>query len=646
MCGVTVFYNFPELENEIKYLFSKINNRGPDKQTYKRFNEINFLFSRLSIQDLTDSGDQPILSNSKKFLMLFNGEIYNHHFLRKKINDERNFNNWNGNSDSETLVESFNFFGIEKTLGLIRGMYAIILYEFSSNKFYFINDIFGEKPLYYYFNKKSFLASSSIDSFTKINDEINHNSIKELVSNNYINHPNTIFKNVFKIKPATIITFRINEKGNISNISNKTYYDKTKKLRINNLSLDKTLDNFEKTLFDSVEKQLISDVPLGSFLSGGIDSTLISAIASKIYPNKLSTFTIGFEDTNFDESVYAKKIAEHLGTNHFEKYLNKENLLNTFDDVFEAYGEPFSDSSQIPTILLSKFCSENVKVALTGDGGDELFGGYNRYVFNIRLWGLINIFPMQLRKLLSKFMLYGSDNKMIFKFLTNILFFFNPRFKKIHYFDQKLLQLFRAINSKNLFDFTHKLKTHIYDHGKKNLFRNRSEFFEDYSFDKYYGENTEGLMMDDINNYLPGDLLVKVDRAAMHFGLETRAPFLDKKVFEFSKTLPMELKINNGNQKIILKKLLQKFVPKDLTERPKQGFLIPVNEILNNKDMINKIDLLFDKKKVNDQNILNYEFISDLWEKFKKGYHFDQYLIWDLIVLQKWLDKYFLSSRN
>ena len=640
MCGFTAFLNFPDLKFKINDLFKFIENRGPDKNTKLKIDNIQLLFSRLAIQDLTENGDQPIYSKSKNFIMLFNGEIYNHNEIRLFLNNKNPNILWSGTSDSETLVESFDTFGISKTLRMVRGMYSIFLYDLKEKKVFLINDIFGEKPLYYEINNDSFMVSSSLKSFVNKKNDINIGSLKELVTNNYICHPNTIYKNVYKLEPASIVSFKINEK--INDINKKIYYDIKSNFKSNkNNNLEDLTIELEKVLFNAVENQLISDVPVGSFLSGGIDSTLITAIASKVSNKKFNTFTIGFENQKFNEATYAKKIAEFLGTNHHEKYLNKDNFLEIVDDVFNAYDEPFSDSSQIPTILLTKFCSTKVKVVLTGDGGDELFGGYHRYEFNPKFWKFLKLFPYLTRRIGGN--LLSKNSNYLIGFIKKLLYLYNPKFKSVHYFDQKINQLLRCIDSKNLFEFSRKLSSHIDEIERDNfLFINNSEINKILKFPT--NETPSDLMLFDVNSYLPGDLLVKVDRASMNYGLETRTPFLYREVFEFSRSIDLKYKVNNGVSKIILKNLLNKLVPQNLTDRPKQGFLLPINEILKNNSFKNRVDKIFNKEKINNQGFFKSEFVIKKWEEFKKGNHFDQYLIWDLIILQNWIDSIYMKE--
>lgn len=633
MCGFTVFYNLKYLENKknIKNLFNFINNRGPDKKKLVIQNNITFLFTRLSIQDLSKNGDQPIYSSCKNFIMVFNGEIYNHKKIRDKINLISPNKKWKGSSDSETLIESFKIFGVLKTLNLISGMFSIFLFDIRKNEFYLINDIFGEKPLYYEVSNNSFLISSSLNSFLLEKKKIDIASSSNLLIKNYIPHPHTSITGVKKINPSSFIKFKIS-KNKVSKIFDKKYYSlKYPKKVFYNESFESISNSLEKHLTEAIEEQLISDVPLGSFLSGGIDSTLITAIANKIYKKKLSTFTIGFNNKKFNEAIYAKKISEHLNTNHNEKYLNSNHLDQLFDEIIEAYNEPFSDSSQLPTVLLCKFASSKVKVCLTGDGGDELFGGYNRYIFNPKIWNFFKFVPFQLRSLIS----LAASNKISIILIKKFLGLYDQRFINMPYIDQKIHSILKSMKSKSLGELTLNLSSHLKFEDLKEYFMNDIK----YKMQFEPAETTLDLMNNDLKNYLPGDLLVKVDRASMNYGLETRMPFLNKELYEFTCKIPLKYKIDKKFSKIILKDILFKYVPKELIERPKQGFLIPINEIMKSKNTIHKIDNIFDIDKIESQKIFKAYKISKLWNNFKSGYTYDQYLIWDIIIFQSWIDK-------
>ena len=633
MCGFTVFYNLNKLNNKknINQLFGFIESRGPDKKKIIKHNNIIFLFSRLSIQDLSKNGDQPIISSSKKFIMVFNGEIYNHIGLRKKLNFLFPKKKWKGTSDSETLIESFQMFGVSKTLSLIRGMYSIFLFDIKNNEFFIINDIFGEKPLYYEINNNNFLVSSSLNSFLYEQRKIDLKNSSNLLIKNYIPHPHTAIKGVKKINPNSYIKYKISNNKIIKIFDKNYYFPKNIKKESNNESFESLSKSLEGYLLEAVEEQLISDVPVGTFLSGGIDSTLITALANKVSNKKISTFTIGFNNKKFNEAVYAKKISDHLNTNHHQKYFSSKHLFELFDEVISAYNEPFSDSSQLPTMLLCKFASSKVKVCLTGDGGDELFGGYNRYIFNPKLWNILRFIPFKARSLLLPI----SSNQFFIALIKMILGIYDKRFHKMHYIEQKINSIFNSMNSKSLSELTFKLSSHTNVHDLGKYFHSKFNYKEVFP----RAINTKDLMNNDLKNYLPGDLLVKVDRASMNFGLETRMPFLNKKVYEFSQKIPMKFKIDDKISKIILKDILYRYVPKKLIERPKQGFLIPINEIMKSKDIIHKIDKILDKDKIANQKIFNDQQITKLWDSFKSGYTYDQYLIWDIVLFQSWIDK-------
>ena len=632
MCGLTIFYNAPNYPEYIHDLKEFIKNRGPDHLSYNKIEDLHCIFSRLAIQDISENGHQPFISKSKKFFILFNGEIYNHLEIRNQISKEFSKDDWKSTSDTETLIESFDLYGVEKTLKIIEGMFSIFLYEFEKKKVTLVNDVFGQKPLYYQIEKNYFVISSSLNSFKFLKNKINHESISSLLKNNYIEHEKTIYMSVKKLKPASYIQFHIN--GSFNDTKEKIFYDKAKKFHNLNLSYDEIKKSLKQKLFDSVEQQLISDVPIGTFLSGGIDSSLITSIASKIHTKKIDTFTIGFENIKFDEAIHAKRIADYLGTNHHENYLNQNNINEILDNVFDAYDEPFSDSSQIPSLLLCRFSSKKIKVCLSGDGGDELFGGYNRYVFNVKLWNFINKFPFIFRSGIRK--LFLSNLNFFLKptiFLAQIL---NKRFKNVHYFDQKLIKLFDSINAKDLFNFSNKFLSHANDELLDKLLISKIEYEEN---NHSYEQNTEGLMNKDIHEYLSGDLLVKMDRASMFYGLEVRSPFLNKDIFEFANQIPLKYKINGQNSKIIIKDILSDFLPKNLFERPKQGFLIPLHQILTDTLFNKKFNKLFEKEKIIKQNIFDSKTIFSLVSSFQNGNYFNQYLLWDIICLQKWLDK-------
>ena len=400
MCGLAGFIdvkgslNKKESLHILKNMSESIFHRGPDSSGVyfdKEYN-LGLTHRRLSILDLSSNGDQPMHSFSSRYVIIFNGEIYNHLVLRNELKRSNNAFNWKSNSDTETLLFAIEIWGLDKTLDKIDGMFSFALWDKKENFLYLTRDRVGEKPLYYGWNKNFFLFASelkALESFDGFSREINHNAIYSILSYNHIRAPESIYKNINKLLPGTYL--KINCKKNQivthKSITHKTYwsiYDIAKnniKSQLKDTEED-LIEKLEKLIERSVKKQMISDVPIGAFLSGGIDSSLVTAMMKKHSKIPINTYTIGFDNKQFNEAIYAKEIALFLGTNHSELYLDEKDALNVVPKLPFIYDEPFADSSQIPTYLVSEMTSKNVKVALSGDGGDELFGGYNRYFWS------------------------------------------------------------------------------------------------------------------------------------------------------------------------------------------------------------------------------------------------------------------------
>lgn len=639
MCGFTGFFNLSSLNNsKIRSdLFSCIDRRGPDNRHFEIIdNHFTLLFARLSIIDLSISGNQPMFSHSKNSAIVFNGEIYNKDEIVGLINSKEK-KTWIGYSDTEVLLEALELFGT-KILGKIKGMYSFAFYNNLEKKLYLINDRFGEKPLYYSINKNNLFFSSDIKSFNFKKRKINNLSLKHFFKDNCIPGPLTIWNDVSKIMPSEIIEIQLNFSTlKITNVIKSKYFNSRNHREINKSkdSLETAVDKLDKILTNAVEGQLISDVPIGCFLSGGIDSSLISAIASKVNNKKLTTISIGFEDANFSESEYAKNIANYIKSEHYEKILSRQETKSIIKDIPFIYGEPFSDSSQIPTILLSKFAKQYVSVALTGDGGDELFGGYERYLRVPNIWNVYDKIPLKIRLIILKLMKLSSPFSIR---LIGVLLRLLPKFSKTLYLNSKIQNLINSLDSSGPIELAKRLSEHFPLNSEKDI------LFETKIYDKkdFYDENilkanSRDLMLEDVDRYLPNDLLVKTDRAAMNVGLETRLPFLDTDVYNFSRELPSEFKISGSESKLILKKLLEKYIPKKLFERPKQGFVVPLHTVLN--DEIKWVTDLLDSKKISKQGVLNTEIVEEQLNKFKYGNQNNQYLLWDIIIFQQWYDK-------
>ena len=629
MCGFTLFYNFKELENKsaLNRLHSIIYNRGPDKKNSLILNnDLFMLFQRLSIKDLSDKATQPLVSKSGKLTILFNGEIYNTKYLLKKFNLNSQITT---NCDTEVLLETIDSFGLD-SLNEIEGMFSFILFNNENNTITLVNDRFGEKPLYYFFDQNRLLASSDIKSFYSIKKKINQSSIANFLEKNCISYPSTIWENIFRIEPSEIITFKINfQKKICKKIENYKYYQIQQSPNvICKDEEDIIVDRLDNLLSEKIENYLDTDVKCGTFLSGGIDSTLITAIANKIKPG-ISSYNIGFQDNKISETPHAIKIAEYLNLDFKYKILSIDDLNNEFENIFEAYGEPFSDSSQLATMLLAKFASKDAKVVLTGDGGDELFGGYNRYEFILNYWKLINKLPLSIRKII-KFTFLHYPN--LIQSLNTIINLFTNKYKEIPFFESKLNNLFMSLDSKSPIEFSNKLSSHFIPEFKymlKDVYLSKKEPMDS-------SQLLKSLQDHDINNYLPNDLLVKVDRATMFYGLEARSPFVNHKIYEFSNTVPDYLKVNKKGSKLILKKLLSRYLPEYLFDRPKQGFLVPLFKIAHLN--IDELNFLLDKNSALLNKIFNMQVIQKVVKDFKDGKSNSPYLIWDIIIFVKWLN--------
>jgi asparagine synthase (glutamine-hydrolysing) len=645
-CGFLINKNFTDLNNsKILSMTNETRHRGPDNTGTYSDEFISLGHNRLSILDLSASANQPIESFSKRFVLVFNGEIYNHNELRHLIKNEHSFSKWSSNSDTQTLVNLFEFYDIEKTLNLLNGMFAFALWDKREKNLHLARDRFGQKPLYYGWSDDNFLFGSELKNlkkFSKIRPEINLQAIQLFSKLHYIPSPITIYKNIFKLEPGTYIKINYSNKVKYSikkdinikeSLFQKTKWFKKKEINqdIFNLPLEKKLLILEEKLINAVSSQLLSDVPLGTFLSGGIDSSLILALMNKVSNDKIKTFSIGFDSKTHDESFKAKKLAKILNTDHYEYILKREDVLFLGDKINKIFDEPFSDSSQIPTIILSRETAKKVKVALTGDCGDELFGGYIRHITFERIKKFLNFVPLKFRRTIS-LMIRKLDYSSLLKMEKFINYFLTSE-KKILQLDKKINKLATLLETKNdlseiyfnmLSTWPNNLTTY------KDL--NISEIINQRNIDE---DMTNSLMDLDINNYMHDDILTKVDRSAMNFSLETRIPYLDNEVFEFSRNFKIEEKINHGVGKIPLRKILSKYLDSEFYQQPKMGFGIPLNLWLRTDLKDWAYDILKSKNYILE-DMVDVKNVMLTWEKHLKGENHGEY-IWNTLILINWL---------
>lgn len=628
MCGIAGLINDENIDkNYLNKIISNLYNRGPDNQDFWLDNKRKFCFihTRLSILDLSENGNQPMRSQSENILITFNGEIYNHFEIRDKINKVKKNFHWKGSSDTETVLEAIDLWGLEQTLKILDGMFAFCIYDYKKNNFFLARDKFGEKPIYYGMNNGIFSFASDLNflkNHSSFDKELNYDAINFFLRLSYIPSPHSIFKNFKKLLPGSFLK--------ISNKDMKTelfvYWSVE-----NNLNQKPERNNFTEknyiSICDSILKKNIinrtlSDVPIGAFLSSGVDSSLIVSLI-KNYTNKdLSTFTLGYNDYYDDETKHAELISRRLGTNHNELKVNYENIFDVMEQIPKVYSEPFADSSQIPTILISQFAKKKVSVVLTGDGGDEIFGGYNRHVW------------------ITKLNKISKMNKKLILTLLNI-------YKKVNFIgvtnEELLLKLNKLICILETNDINKMyLSTIFYDH-ENELFKS-----DKHKYDNFFNINDPAyenlsdekkMMLLDTKYYLSDDILCKVDRASMNFSLESRAPFLSQELYDFGNYLPNKYKVSKTTNKYLLRKVLENYLPKNLISSKKKGFSIPLGHWMRNRLKDWSYNCIFENNSFSKLNF-NKSVLEKIWFEHQTGKLDRSKILWNIIVLNNWIKEW------
>ncbi len=609
MCGIAGFVSKKYSEKDLMNMTNAIKHRGPDAigHYFEAKKGIGLGHRRLSIIDLSSSANQPMISHCNRYIMVYNGEVYNFKKIAKKLGSI----NWKTSSDSEVILEAFVKWGVD-FVNELNGMFSIVIYDKQEEKIFLFRDRMGIKPLYFYYDDNHFIFASELKAINRleINKNINYDVIYAYLHLGYIPSDKTIYKKVFKLNPGSFLTYH-------KNIISKKYYWKPENKIINPPYKDfnSSKKELQSLLQESIKKRLISDVPIGTFLSGGTDSSIVTAIAQEVNNSPINTFSIGFKEAKYNESEHAKKVANHIGTNHHEFILTEADAINELENIMEHFDEPFSDSSALPTMLVSKMARKHVTVCLSGDGGDELFMGYGAYKWANRINHPI---LGTLRTPISKLLGLSSNNQ---KKRAALVFNSPKRNWKSHIFSQEQylfseIELNKLILQKNKNTITNKLNS-PYQHNRKLNADEEQAFF-------------------DLNNYLIDDLLVKVDRSSMYSSLEARVPLLDHNIVEFTLNLHKDLKINNGIQKHILKELIYDYVPQKIMDRPKWGFSIPLEKWLKT-DLNYLIEKYLNKEVITEQGIFNYNEIEQLKLNFSQGANYLYNRIWTLIILNKFM---------
>ena len=647
MCGISGFITRKPSSvldlDCLKTMVSKLSHRGPNnKGHWQNNNNTQFIgHTRLSIIDLSENGNQPMLSSSERYVISYNGEIYNHLDIRKELDNIKKIS-WRSTSDTETILESIENFGITRTIEKIHGMFSICIIDRKKNLLHLARDKFGEKPLYYGFSKDNFLFASelkAIVSFPSFEKMIDKKSLNYFFNFSYIPEPNSIYKNISKLSPGTILTFDLN----IHKIINNEKFNTFCKNEDFQITEENAVEQFDSTINLAVKNSMISDVEVGSFLSGGVDSSLITSIMQNQSSKNIKTFSIVFEDLKYDEKYYSRNISKHLGTDHNELLINSKDMIDISKKIPEIYDEPFADSSQIPTVLISQFAAKKVKVILSDDGADEFYGGYNRYIAFSKMNKILKYCPYNIRYALGKIISLIPLNLLTYmEIILGKLFLQN---RSVTQLDDKIKKLGSILmNSKSIADMyfsiislsesipdllNHKDAHNEVDEIKEKI---NSYFYENKDF-------VENVMVADQNMYLTGDILHKVDRASMHYSLETRIPFLNPNIINFSNKLNMNMKIKGNTGKFLLREVLKKYIPDKYINRPKMGFSIPLNEWLKGPLKEWSMDKL-NLEKIKQENYLNDKQVKYYLENhFSDKKDFSREL-WNIIVFQSWLSKY------
>ena len=634
MCGIAGLIGWSGTDNQIKDIKDKIQSslrhRGPDSKGHwsSNINKVHFFHTRLSILDLSSSGNQPMQSSCGRFIICFNGEIYNHLKLRQNLKKNYKNINWKSNSDTETLLELISEIGLDNALKKIRGMFAFSIFDKKTKKLNLVRDRFGEKPLYLLTLKNNIFAfASEIVSFNSLNSftpSLDTSGLACFFNRGYISAPLSIWEGVEKIMPGTKVEFTLQQDRKY-HITKKEIYWSIKDIAVfgqKNLykgSYEDCKSDLKTIFLEVLEGQRLSDVPIGVFLSGGIDSSIVAALMHKISSKKIRTFSIGFDNEMYDESKYAEAVASHLNTEHITLKAKPSDALNLVEQMPNVYCEPFADSSQIPTTLLSSLVKNYVSVALSGDGGDEIFSGYSRYIFAHKSEKFLFKSPYFLRRYLA------NSIKLVSPEFLNLL----GQKINVSRLGDKAFKASEVMLSEDFENYYNKLISYWPNStivSSQNKIKN--EFTNDLG-------NIENMMLADQLNYLPNDILVKVDRAAMSVGLETRTPFLDHILAEFVWSTPVEWRINKDGGKRILRDMLYTFVPKKLMDRPKQGFGLPVNEWLRGPLKDWALNLL-EKNNLPDDGIINGKLARQTFDEHLKNIRNWDYKLWPVLMWQQW----------
>lgn len=637
MCGIAGVVTWRlegGLGEQVERMIAPLVHRGPDDHGVWVDGEcgVGLGHRRLSILDLSPQGHQPMASTSGRYVIAYNGEIYNFKQIRDELGAEGKAPIWRGHSDTEILLAAFDAWGVEAALQRAVGMFAIALWDREARTLTLARDRIGEKPLYYGIVRGRFVFGSELKAIRAVADgdlQVDRDALAEFMRFGYIPSPMSIYAGIAKLAPGHVLTVRSDLDIGMPHPywSLDTPEQDQLRARLARCGDEELTDLVHDHLREAIGLQMVSDVPLGAFLSGGVDSSTVVALMQSQSAKRIRTYTIGFHEGMFDEAPYARAVAQHLGTEHTELYVTAKDAAEVIPELPMIYDEPFADSSQIPTTLVSRLTRQHVTVSLSGDGGDELFAGYPRYQLTAALWQRVNGQPMGVRRaaasMLKALSAQGWDRVLGFL----------PASQRQRINGRRVHRLAQLMVSRSIGEMYVRLMSQWQPEEGLVLGTTRRDFPLGNWSQK--DDPTEAMRHWDVKQYLPDDLLVKVDRASMSASLESRAPLLDHRVVELAFALPQRMLVRDGVGKWVLRRVLDRYVRRELIERPKAGFSIPLGDWLRGP-LRDWAETLLNAEKLSGQGFLDAEKVSVMWQQHLSGSYDRSTYLWNVLMFQAW----------
>ena len=653
MCGIAGYWCKHGVYGEeiLSSMTNAVTHRGPDDAGFWHDPNAGLALGhrRLSILDLSPEGHQPMFSVSGRYVIVFNGEVYNFSELRRDL-ESVDFR-FRGYSDTEVMLAAIEAWGLKASVKRFIGMFGFALWDRETRQLSLVRDRLGIKPLFYGWVSGALVFGSELKALREypgFDNPVNRNALALLLRHNYIPAPYSIYEGIYKLMPGVILQLDADTafaQRSLEDLDRRTvtYWSARE---ITKQAADHRYDGSEADavrqldalLRSAIGMRMVADVPLGAFLSGGVDSSTVVALMQAQSDRPVKTFSIGFNESKYDEGKYAKAVARHLATDHVELYVTPQQTLNVIPELPCLYDEPFADSSQIPTFLVSKLARKHVTVILSGDGGDELFSGYNRYFWGRRLWDSLGWIPVQLRARVANGLRMAPSEfwDRVLEMLMPVL----PTRFRVRMPGYKVQRLAEVLCMPSPDELYRQIVSHWPNPADVVL-----DAFEpptaltDLSRRATQADYTERMMYTDLVSYMPDDILTKVDRASMGVSLEARVPLIDHRVVEFAWRLPLNLKIRNGEGKWLLRQVLYQYVPRQLIDRPKMGFGVPIDDWLRGP-LRDWAEALLDKTRLQQEGFFDPGPIRHKWEEHISGRGNWQYLLWDILTFQAWLEKW------